>query len=383
MSNLNIPTERINETGNYQTVATVRDIPDLTFEVESLDVSTEMEALALHLDPTTSDEGDEYDFNKAIPMDVISPFKTGQGLFSIYAGIVIPYLSLESVTYRYGLKANASQTFSFKGDSVFYVPGSPYYEQDVKNGNGIYPFAHTALPYVDSRGATNFALGVCWHNPATSLYKRLFKGPDYTETSGGITLTAAAHAAMPAGSIIAVTYGSDVADTRNQAVHQDTSIKPAAVKGKDIEVWIAYGATPVMELFTAVQSVEATRRVTLDPDGEFGNDQYVSQDYDIPAVSGNVVVRPRDVEDLFSKIALITNRGANEIAGPLSSQPVELEVRIFDPNATTPTVVKTLYTPDARFTPGATQARVGQKLEPTLPWESDSGVLLVYDGERP
>jgi hypothetical protein len=42
---LNIPTEKIYELGNYNSVATVRDTPDLVFTSESFDVSLEFEAL--------------------------------------------------------------------------------------------------------------------------------------------------------------------------------------------------------------------------------------------------------------------------------------------------------------------------------------------------
>lgn len=44
---LNIPTEKIYELGNYQSVATIRDVPDLTFTIESLDVSADIECMPL------------------------------------------------------------------------------------------------------------------------------------------------------------------------------------------------------------------------------------------------------------------------------------------------------------------------------------------------
>jgi hypothetical protein len=382
VSSLNIPVERINEAGNYQTVATVRDIPDLTFEVQSLDVSPEMEAIALRMDPTASVEGTEFDFNKAIPIDVISPFKPGQGIFNIVAGIGIPYLTLENVTYRYGIKANAEQTFSFKGDSVFYFPGSPYYGQAVKSGTS-YAFAHTALLYNDPVGNDVYAVGVCWHDPSTKLYSRLFHGQDYTDTNAGFTLTADALAAIPTGAILSWVYASATAANYPQSVHQGVSVKPAAVRGRNIDIYVAFGATPVMRRWTSVQSFEASRRVTLDANQEFGNSQYVSQDYDVPTVNGNLVFRPRDVADLLLKLSEIANVSSSEIIGALSSQPLQLEARIYDPTALTPTLLKTIYVPDARFTPPATQVRVGQKLEPTMPYESDSGTLLVYKGARP
>lgn len=378
VTNLNIPIERINELGNYQTVATIRDIPDLSFELESLDVSTEIEAVLLRKDPTTTTTGQEFDFAKAIPLDVVSPFKAGQGAFNIVSGIGLPYLTLESATYRFGVAANATQSFTMKGDAIYYVPGTPYYQQWTSTGAGTYTFDHTALVYNES-GTALYALGLCYHDPATAQYKRLFHGTDYTNTASGFTVISA----IPSGVILHCVYGSLVAANYPQSVHQPASVKPAAVRGKDIDIYIGFGATPVMARWTSVQSFEVSRRVTLDADREFGNQHYVSQDYDVAAVSGSIVVRPRDIADLFAKIQTVTNTSSSEISGALSSQPVQLEARIYDPNATTPTVLKTLYVPDARFTPPALQGRVNSKTEPTFAFESDGGTLLVYKGLRP
>lgn len=382
VTNLNIPIERINELGNYQTVATIRDIPDLSFDLESLDVSTEIEAILLRKDPTTTTTGQEFDFAKSIPLDVVSPFKAGQGSFAIVSGIGMPYLTLESATYRFGVAANATQSFTMKGDAIYYVPGTPYYQQWASVGAGVYTFANTAIVYNEA-GTSVYALGLCYHDPATAQFKRLFQGTDYTNTSAGFTILAAAGAAIPAGAILHCVYGSLVAASYPQSVHQPASIKPAAVRGKDIDIYIGFGATPVMARWTSVQSFEVSRRVTLDADREFGNQHYVSQDYDVAAVSGSIVVRPRDVPDLWAKIQTVTNTSSSEISGALSSQTLQVEARIYDPNAAVPTVLKTLYVPDARFTPPALQGRVNAKTEPTFSFESDGGTLLVYKGLRP
>lgn len=381
VSSLNIPVEKINELGNFETVATVRDIPDLSFEIESLDVSTEIEAILTRYDPTATTAGQEFDFREAIPLDVVSPFKTGQNLFTIFSGVALPYLTLENATYRFGVAANATQTFTMKGDSIYYVPGTPYYQQWTKSG-ASYSFAHTALPYTSSAG-TFYALDVCWYDPSTRLFGRLVLGDDYTNTSAGFTVDAGTLSSIPTGSIIHTVYGSLVQATYSQGVHQDTSVKPAAVRGKNIDIYIASGATPVMTRWTSVQSFEVSWQVTLDADREFGNEHYVSQDYDVPAVTGNIVVRPRDVDDLFTKIREVTNTTSSEIAGAFTSQSVAMEARIYDPDDTSGDPIKTLYVPDARFTPPSLQGRVGSKLEPTFNFESDGGVLLVYEGARP
>src|SRR3954471_7644598 len=99
---LNIPTEKIYELGNYESVATVRDVPDLQFSMESLDVSTEIEALL------TGGDGSELssDLSKMLAIDIASPFKAGKTApqpFDIIASVGMPYLYPESVSYRFGL----------------------------------------------------------------------------------------------------------------------------------------------------------------------------------------------------------------------------------------------------------------------------------------
>lgn len=374
MGNLNIPEEKIYELGNYQTVATVRDIPDLSFDIESLDVSTEIESLLT--DQSTATPGSEFDFLDAKPMDVISPFKAGTGLFNIVKGLAIPFLTLESVTYRFGMRQNATEQFTLRGDSIFYIPGTPYYQEWAAAGTGPYALAHTALPYNES-GDTLYVLGLCYLR-ADGTYRRLFYGTDYTNTATTFTLLEA----PPVGATIRAVYGSAAAATYPQTVHEDATVKPAAVRGKDLAVYVSDGAaTPTLTLWSGVQSFEVTRRVNLDSDEEFGNPHFVSQDYDTAEVSGSVTVRSRDVDDLFSKIAQVTNVDPDEVAGVLSSQPLPLELHVNHPD--TGARVKTLYVPDARFQPPGIQGRVQQKLETTFSFTSDAGTLLVYAGARP
>ena len=46
-------------------------------------------------------------------------------------------------------------------------------------------------------------------------------------------------------------------------------------------------------------------------------------------------------------------------------------------------MLKTLYSPDARFTLPAFSGRVNQKQTLSFPWDSDSGVLIAYKGSKP
>src|ERR1035437_3112038 len=93
---LNIPQERVYELGNYQAVGLVRDIPDLTFSLDVLDVSTQVEALLCgSTDPeadtfgTDGSTGTTYLLAKYATADIISPFKSTQGAFNVVKGVAV------------------------------------------------------------------------------------------------------------------------------------------------------------------------------------------------------------------------------------------------------------------------------------------------------
>lgn len=385
VGNVNIPEEKIYELGNFKSVGTVRDIPDLSFDVESLDVSTEIEALLIGADPTAVTPGQEFDLDSYQPLDIISPFKSSNTAFDIIRGIAIPYLTLERSTYRFGLRQNSTQQHTLRGDSIFYVPGTPYYEEAVNTGSGFYGFGNTAILYQYS-GADNFALGVHLFDSTTGVFKRLFLGTDYTNTDFGITLLASEQATYDT---VAFVYGSTTAASYTQLgnnpsgnlVHQTSAVKPSAVRGKDIDVYVGTTAgTPTFSRWTGVQSFEVTRSVNIENDEEFGNEKFVDSGYDVADVTGSITVKPTDPADLWSKIHEVADVVDDRIVGPFTSTTLPVELRISDPD--TGTVLKTLYVPDARFTiPGVT-GRIQTKLEVTFTFTSEEGSLLVYEGSR-
>lgn len=389
--NLNIPTEKIHELGNFQSVAIVRDVPDLTFTLDSLDVGTEVEALLTgSSDPGTDTFGDgstgqEYDLSLATPIDIISPMKSAQGAFDIVKGVAVPHLTLESASYRYGLNENAGENFSLRGDAIFYIPGTPYLGEFTGDGSttnfsfndgSATPTPLTALKYVE-QGVDIYALNVSVDGV------RQVQDVDFTDTSSGITFATA-----PAnGADIRVTFGSSTSATYDQSVHQGVSVKPAAIKGKDIQVFVGDDGSPIR--WTDVQSVNVDWRVTLEDDFEFGNPRAVSRDFaDVPEVTGSIEIKPANLDAWFNKLQDITGVPATEIVGPQSSVSLPIEIRLLNPDSGGTTaypagqVLKTLYVPDARFTIPGYEGRAQQKYVTTIDFESDSGSLKVYKGEK-
>lgn len=398
--NLNIPQERVYELGNFQSVGIVRDVPDLSFTLDVLDVGTQVEALltgAVRPDNDTdhplgdgTTPGAVYSLANAIPADIISPFKTAQGQYSVVRGVAVPQLTLESAQYQYGLTANAGENFTLRGDSIYYVPGVPFLA--VYEGDGTTtayqfqtadatPVALHALLYTE-QGANQYALNVSVNG------QRQRRDVDFTDSTTGITFVNA-----PAnGAVIRITFGANetaasapISVNYPQVVHSDLSVKPAAIRGRDIRVKV--GGLNISHKWHDVQSFEATWRVNIDNDYEFGDAHAVNRDYiDPPDVTGTIGLKAITVAALFDKLYQITGVPTTDVIGPQSSVTVPIIVELLNPasggtsHVAQGAVLKTIFIPDARFTIPGYEGRVSQKLTSDVTYTSDKGLIHIIKG---
>lgn len=380
---LNIPTEKIYELGNYKSVATVRDIPDLTFQLDSFDVSTEIEKMLC--DEDSIDPATGLDLARCVPLDIASQFKAGlleSDPALVTASVALPFLYLESISYRFGLRDNATQSIQLRGDSIFYNPGASFVQEAAGTGSANQTIVTDYPAYQAATADERRVLSVQVSG------ERLTLGADYTESYGAVSggaavTTVTLYDAVPVDKTIRIMYSSPNTTQYPQAVHPDTVVKPAAVKGRDVEVYIggydvADPASSGINKVKSVQSANLDWRVTLDRDEEFGNRFAVSQDFEVPGVSGSLSIKPRGVEELMETIRQITGvTDPLKAVGPDTAVPLPLDVVIKHPDTGAP--VKRLHVPDARFTVPGFSGQVQQKMTVDLPLESDEGTLLVFD----
>lgn len=372
ITGININEERLEELGNYEAIGTVRDIPDLTFEIESFDASTELESLLTGGDNSEA-AGAVFNLANFVPLDIISPFKNS-GLYTVGGSIAIPYLNLESMSYSMSLTDAATMTATLRGDSVFYIPGSAYMETFSGDGTtASFSFAETAL--VSTIGGDDYyALSVMVYDGTNWNRQRI--GTHYTNTSAGVTFEAGYIPATGTDNI-KIVYGSATQATYLQTVHDDT--KPAGVRGRDIEIQLGDGAATYTD-WLGVQAANVDWSVTLERDEEFGNSQVVAQDYDTPEVSGAVTMKPSTVNALFTQVQAIAGLTGTEIANATQDPPeLELRIRLKDP--ATGTTLKTLEVTDAKWQMPQIQGSVGAKLEQDFNFTSSTGVLNIHKGD--
>lgn len=262
---LNIPQEKVYELGNYQSVGIVRDVPDLSFNLECLDVDTEVEALLTgSTNPYADAASTKYELVKNVPLDIISPWKTPYGDFTAVNGVAMPALALESASYRYGLQENAGETFTLNGDSIYYIPGTPW--QDIATGDGAtvaYTFENGPALLYREGGKDSYALSVSVNGvrltqiPRADLAAATAAGDTTAYADSATAGDGIEFAVAPAnGAKISIVYGSAVDAEYPQTgttpfgtgtanlTHQSVAVKPAAIRGKDIDVYFST-AVPV------------------------------------------------------------------------------------------------------------------------------------------
>lgn len=462
-NSINLNPTTIEELGNYLSVATTRDTPDLSFPLESFDCTEALEALLLGADPDGTDDPLLIENYKTL--DIASQIKAGRTAtdpFAVVASVGVPTLYLESLSYKFGVTDNASQTASFRGDQIYYSKGSTYVEvtaglgplgvgagksattdsiADVAtarvNGDKIvfsdvgasttltvgkvyyvvnkttdafkvsataggaaitigtatvsYALtqdvntAHVALPYNgDTSTGLRYGLAVAVDG------QRLLFGKDYIETvTGGgqaKALTISLLTAPATTSEIRVMYQSTVVAEYLQSVHDTTAVRPAAIKGKDIKIYITplsggdVADIDIANLISGVQSVSIDWKVTLEKDQEFGNAQLVGQDFGTPTVTCSIDFKPVDADDIYEHIRKVQQTTEGEVVGATKVVVQSLDVVLHHPD--TGDALKTLHIPDVTFDVPTYNAQVGQKLTLTMAGQSDTGALRVYHGER-
>lgn len=341
-------------------------------------------AVTIDAEDTELADGTALDPNASYALDVASQFKAGKTNatpYNIVGSVAIPYLTLESLSYKFGISDDASQTATLKGDGLYYTPGSVYIQETAGTNaaNQAVVLTNPCYPYKgDTIAGTKYALSVC-----LSTGERLSYGTDYTETVGSGTTTKAITvvilAAVPTTSKIRVVYASDTVASYGSFVHAGaTATRPAAIRGRNITVTV--GGVLITDRWTSVQSIQLDWKVSLQKDEEFGNSNIVAQDYDVPDVSGNIGLKPRNYAELYNKVRTIAGVANNEVAGALTTDPIPLYIALHSPE--TGNVLKSFYIPDARFNLPGFSGRVQNKLEVTFDWTSDTGVLTVYKGAK-
>ena len=392
-ADVNIGTDTIREVGNYLNVDKVSQDPDITFSMETFDVSTEAEALLSgRLDDANADaDGTEYLFSEFKALNIISPWKdeAAGSAGTVDGGVILPGYEATRASYRFGVEDNAGVTFEVSGSDQYLARFVP--QNEILAYGGGSPSAQISASAVLHRvggydsGEQKYILGVV-KNGQTQI-----DGTDYTITpsaGAGAEKAVVTFADAPSASdkVEVAYFASAVTASFPQTIHPTTTVKPGAVRGRDIKAYFqlpasGYEASGRVRL-PGVQSVtvDAQKQTTLER--EMGTLLPIGRTTESVDVTGDMGVHPAGQAAFFKLMRQITGVDALEVVGVLNDFPIGLEIEILNPKDRSVTL-KTLYVNDAKFQVPGTPARAGAVVDFTINWESKDGELYIYKGAKP
>lgn len=397
------PIETIREIGNDLVVGLVPGESDFTFALESWDVSTDLMAFLHgevgdmaagnapgHADPA----GTEYRWSDCQFVNLASVWKrdTGPQGGHIAAGMALPGYYPTRMTYNYGVAANAAQTVDLNGGE-FYLAQRAAVEEVVTIAGGATGVALTT--FVTSEAARAHRIGgsggttfdYVWGVLVNGLLQ--VEGEDYAVSGGTpppgpstpVTITFTRNLAP--NDVVKFIYFTEVDKAYPQAVHADTVIKPAAVRGRNIVVLVGDRAAAQQVRLPGVQTFTMTANSAGSAEREMGHAGIVGRQVDGTDVSGIVTARSKDLATFFATMQeIIGVNAAEEVVGYFNETLVPLEVQIQDP-LNPGNILKTLYVAEAQFQPPAETFRVNTAIDHPLNFAAADGDFSEFKGARP
>jgi len=392
LGNVAVPVDAIREVGNELVVDKVQGDPDFTFTLNSLDVSTELMAwLTGKVGSSISDPtafpgaadaaGTEYKWEDCTYVNVASPWKdpnTGS-TGTVVAGHLIPGYYPTSITYRFGVTDNATQEVALAGGAFYYAASPPV--EEFAAGDG------TTAAFVTSEGTVKYRKGGAGGTTFRNVFGVIVggvlmsEGTDYTVTGGDGSPATITFATPPAtDAVIRFAYFTTVSKAFPQAVHASTIVKPGAVRGRNIEVWLGTGGA--RKKLGQVQSVELTATIDGVAEREMGNDELVGRTINGRDTTGTITIRSKDAPHFIDLLTQVTGVANTEVYGWLNLNTAPLEIVIEDPK-NPGTAIKTLYVSDAQFQTPGTPAQVNTPTDFAITFQSVNGTFSEFRGAKP
>lgn len=388
LGDVRLPIETIREVGNREVVDKVPGEPDFTFSMESLNVSTELmafltgsyggSAAASASYPGASDpSGTEYDWLDCQFVNVTSPWKdpTTGSAGTIEAGHLIPGFYPTRLRYRFGVTDNATQEVELAGGAFFYAKYAPVEEKFTGDA--------TTGPFTSSDNAIRYrkggATGSTFRNAFGVTVDGVLQTPDvdYTESGGAgspVAITFETGKEPDNGADIRFVYFTDAAQAYPQTVHATTLVQPAAVRGRNIHVYV--DGTKI----GGIQTAELEATTDGEVERELGTEEIVGRVVNGTDCNGTLTIRSKNSDEFFNVLEDITGVAQSEVYGWFNENTVDLQIKIENPKQPG-TIIKTLRVDDAKFQPPGTPARVNAATDFSVAFESVSGTFVEVKGE--
>lgn len=391
LGNAKVPVEVIREVGNLNIVDKVPGEPDFTFTLQSFDVSTEVEAWLTGEvgDGTIAGAPGATDAaGTAYPIDAVhcqfvnitSPWRNPlSSAGSIQAGHIVPGFYPTRVRYQFGVKANSDITVELAGASYYYNGNPPVEQYATGDGTTVaFTTSNPAVPYREGGQGSLFRsiFGVIVNGVLQTQNVDFTTTPTNTAAAGTASITFSV--APVSGAVIKFCYFTTAARAYPTALNASSVVKPAAVRGRNICVFLGSGGAATQ--IGNVQSATLEYTVQGQVERELCSSDVVGYTVLGTDVQGDFSVRVRDINQLLGLLSKVTGVSSAEVIGYLNTNAIPLSIKIQNPKNPTQ-YLKSLYVSDAVFDIPDTSTKVNQPVDFSFTYQSRTGTFQVFKGD--
>lgn len=366
----NIPTTDIDELGNPQHAGTVRDIAEVTASIQAFDVSIKLFAALTGTDPN-SYPGAGVDVSALGDVDIVGVIRD-ESVADYAKSVHLRRCRVDSFTFTYSVDGEATEEYTFMGSEKRWFKHDIIVDNYTSANSSPLTLSQTPIQLKNSNRVISYVQDGTYYTEVTSAPT----AGDGEYRVVGTALTTPDAIVNYAVAIYHANTGSNLwQDVDDQSI-------PAAVRGKDIPVYIA------ADRIDRVQSVTVRGTFPVERIEEMGNANVAGYITQVPQVTGDLTVLDTD----FELIALFTTGDPDSTDTEFqlceyTAEDISLEIRILDPSDScelpgSGTVLKTIYIPAITITSEGHTTNVGGSAQQTFSWRSTTGECIIYSGAR-
>lgn len=358
----NTPSTDIDELGNPLHAGTVEDIPTVSVPFSAFDTGIKVFSTLTGTDPTAY-PGAGVDIGELGTIDAV--FYIREDSVATYAKSVhAKKLRIQDFTFSYSVDGEGTEDYTATGTERRYFKYNVVVEK-FTTGTTSFSLADTPVTLKNGDKCLSVILD-------GEYLEEVSAGPATGQYSvSGTTLTTAD---SRSSQLIAIYHEASSGDTWTDV---SDSTMPAAIQGKDIEVWIAANNIP------RVQSVTINGNLNVTEVREMGNDKLVGYQSQVPTVEGSLTVLDTDEElvDLLTYGSIGSGNTEFALNEYEDTAEIALEIKLTNP-ASGSQILKTVYIPTIKVVGDSYTANVNDNAVQVFNFRSTTGACVIYSGAR-
>lgn len=363
--NSNLPNTVINELGSNKQVGRIFDLAQVSATISSIDVGARTVFHMAGRDWAAAASGTRVEAQEIgyVCLEQIYKSRVGD---DVARTMIVPGAKLESLSLNYSVTGDATEDFSFQGNTRLWLRYDAVLASGITSGG--------ALTYSGARVLKDGGYVIAMFDSNGYL-------PKETAVTTSATQLTVDTADIANGTPLWAVIHRNEADQWDYTYEEIPSTLPVGVRGWGVELYLTKSGSSNERVYRGqsctVQAQFPTQRVM-----ELGSEEIVGYSDTVPEVTGTLQIMKHDFKLLEQLSQDDNSTEDNWTPNDLTGNGWGLEIRLWRRgiDRTTTEPEKVVWIPELELTQDSDSSQVGQDAMQTFNWASKFGDVYFYKG---